>query len=302
MLDALEMVTLRSGALECVLNPRCGGSIGRLTWHGPTAGGGPVELMRPAAEQRMRDGSAHDMACYPLFPFSNRIAEGRFHFAGRDVALPLNQPPCPHAIHGHGWTSAWQVDRCDAASARLSFRHAAGAWPWSYTAVQTFGLEPDAITVTLDLTNEGDTPMPSGMGLHPHFPKPAGTRVTARLGSVWMNDAAMLPDQRITLPEEWAFTGGAVMDELVLDNCFAGWDGEAFIAWPDRKLGLSVTAEGPYGHLVVYAPMGGDFFCLEPVTHMTDAHNRPEESDSGLLSLAPGERLSTTVRFAIEVL
>ena len=53
---------------------------------------------------------------------------------------------------------------------------------------------------------------------------------------------------------------------------------------------LRLTARGPLGTLVVYTPPGETFFCVEPVSHITEAFNLAEagHADTGMLSLAPG--------------
>ncbi|WP_448204749.1 aldose 1-epimerase [Azospirillum sp. sgz302134] len=294
-----EILALRRGDMECVLCPERGGSIARLTRHGPE---GTVELLRPASDWALASGSAIDMGCFPLVPFSNRIDGGRFRFDGRDVELPLDMDGCPHAIHGHGWRAAWTVEDREESFARLVYRHAADGWPWRYGATQDIVLEEDGLHVALDLVNEDSRPMPAGIGLHPYFPKPPGTRLDARVHNVWMNDPTLLPAERAPLPAAWDFPEGVEMDRTVLDNGFTGWDGRAALTWPGLGLRLTLTADGPFGHLVIYAPRGEDYLCVEPVTHMTDAVNRSREADAGLCTLQPGESLRGTIRLRLEMI
>ncbi|CCD01316.1 protein of unknown function (plasmid) [Azospirillum baldaniorum] len=49
-------------------------------------------------------------------------------------------------------------------------------------------------------------------------------------------------------------------------------------------------------------PPGEDYLCVEPVSHMTDAVNHPEQPDTGLRRLEPGEELSGTMRLRLETL
>lgn len=288
-----------TGSLECTLCPQRGGGVARLAWHGPN---GAVDLLRPASDWALRHGSAIDMGCFPLVPFSNRIAGGQFTFDGRRTQLPLDGDGNPHAIHGHGWRSAWTVEDASEAALRMVYRHTPGGWPWRYRATQTVVLEEDGFSLTLSLVNEDDRPMPAGIGLHPYFPKPPGTRLTARVASVWLNGPTILPAERAAVPPRWAFADGIVMDRTVLDNGFTGWDGQAALDWPTLGLRLSIEAEGPFGHLIVYAPPDEDYLCVEPASHMTDAINRPEEPDAGLRRLEPGEALSGTLRLRPEPL
>jgi len=295
MIEVRDMVALRHGAMDCLIAPACGGSIAAWTL---TRAGVPVDLFRPASKAALAGDFAPDMACFPLIPFSNRVAGGRFTFQGRLVEMPTDFGS-PHRIHGHGWANPWRVEEQTRSSVRLGFRHRADAWPWSYSATQTMTLDDDGLTVNLALVNESDRDMPAGFGLHPYFPKPAGTRVTAQLAGVWENDATILPSRRHALPPAWNFPQGVTMDGLVLDNGFTGWNGTAALEWPGLGLSLTLQAEGPFGHLLVYAPPGENYLCLEPVTHMTDALNRPDEPDAGVIALPPGERLTGSVRFRI---
>jgi aldose 1-epimerase len=50
---------------------------------------------------------------------------------------------------------------------------------------------------------------------------------------------------------------------------------------------------------VVYSPAGEDFFCVEPVSHCTDAFNLAAQgrADTGMLTLHPGASLSAAMRF-----
>ncbi|MGQ9367113.1 aldose 1-epimerase [Azospirillum sp. A39] len=294
-----DTVVLRHGDLEAVVCPAVGGSVASLSLH---TADGTVALLRPTPPDAVGVAGATDHACFPLVPFSNRVAGGRFRFGERAVALPLNRPGCPHTIHGHAWLEPWTVEERAPDRLRLAYRHRADSWPWDYAAVQTLTLGPDRLTVVLELVNTGTEPMPAGFGLHPYLPKPPGTVLTARVDGVWLTDATLLPAERVPVPEGWRFADGVTMDDCVLDNGFTGWDRRAVLTWPDLGRRVVLEADGPFGHLVIYAPRGEDYVCVEPVTHMTDALNRPHEADSGVLPLPPGGRLTGRVTFRTEPL
>lgn len=293
-----DFIELRHGPLVCLISPEHGGSILRFALDRP---GGMVDLMRPTPPGAR---SPLDMACFPLVPFSNRIAHGRFHVNGRTVSLPPNMDGCAHVIHGQGWLIPWDVEGVEAGWLRLSYRNPAGLWPWAYRAVQTFALNHDRLTVTLELFNEADEPFPAGLGLHPYFPKPPGTILTADVGGVWLTDADVLPTAHAALPEAWDFRRGLALAGVALDHGFTGWNGRATLDWPDDGLRLTLTTAGPLSHLVIYAPADGGFVCVEPVSHMTDAVNHPEAGPAarGLTTLEPGARLAAQAIFTVEPL
>lgn len=298
MHDFEGTVVLRRGVFVCTLAPLAGGAIARWTIDTPA---GVVDLMRPGRPGAVAGGPAFDLSCFPLVPFSNRIDEGRFRFNGRLITLPVDRWNRPHAIHGHGWEAAWLITGKDTDRLELTYRHPGGAWPWPYRAEQTFHLTETGLAVTLAIENEGDEPMPAGIGLHPYFPKPPGTILTARTDTVWANGPTRLPERRMAVPPAWDASTGLVLDDVDLDHGFAGWNGSATLAWPSRGLSLSVEADPVFGHLLVYAPRGEGYVCVEPVSHMTDALNHTEEPDSGICVLSPGNRLSGCVCFSINV-
>ena len=63
-----------------------------------------------------------------------------------------------------------------------------------------------------------------------------------------------------------------------------------------------MTAEPPLDFLVVYTPPGRPFFCVEPVSHVTDAFNlaAAERGDTGARALERGETLRAVVRLSLE--
>ncbi len=295
MIRTGTIIALRHGAMTLAAAPHIGGSLASWSLSTPN---GPVELFRPASDGALAGDFAPDMACFPLVPFSNRIGGGRFVFQGREVVLATD-PGSPHRIHGHGWSTPWTVEAVADDALRMGFAHRADDWPWSYRATQTVALDGDGLTVTLDLINESDSDMPAGLGLHPYFAKSPGSIVTADLRAVWDNDDTILPSRRRALPAAWDFRHGVVMDHVALDNGFTGWSGTATLDRPQERLRLTMIADGPVGHLIVYAPPDEPYLCLEPVSHMTDALNRPQEADAGVIALPAGERLSMTVRFLV---
>lgn len=293
------MPVLKHGHLETMLAPATGGCIARLT-----AGhrGGVQQMLRPLPPGLTSPGPL-DMGCYPLVPFSGRITEGRFSFAGRKVQLPPDGICAPHAIHGRGWQSAWEVVEAGAAHARLRFRHDGDdrrwTWPWSFEAEQHFALDETGLAVTMRLTNRACEAMPAGLGLHPFFEGRATARLMAHLPQVWESDDAGIPTGIAGTPAKWRFDRPRAMKDVEVDHCFSGSDGHMRVDWEDRPLALRIEATGA-SHAIVYAPPGEDFFCAEPVSHAPDAVNRPEpENVTGLVALAPGETMELTCRFGV---
>jgi aldose 1-epimerase len=290
------LVELRSDDAVVHVAPEAGGAITR---YAQLRGTESLDLLRPALPQAVENRVPTDMSCFPLVPFSNRIRDGRFTFNGRDIHLVPNFPPEPHAIHGDGWKAPWVVTEQEDDRLVIDYHHDGGAWPFPYRARQSFVLSGDELQVALAVSNEGDEPMPVGFGLHPFFVRTPRTRISAAVDALWLNDDDSMPAELVPLPEDRRLDRGINPNEVSLDNNFAGWDGVAEIEWVDRGVRMTMTAEGPFGFLVVYTPAGEGFACLEPATNMIDAFNQAHtRTDTGLIELEAGKEVAGVVTFS----
>jgi aldose 1-epimerase len=284
MPDNVARFTLGRGDVELILVPGRGGGIAAFRWRG-------IDIFRPDTG----GGFPQDLACFPLVPFSNRIASGQFMADGNRVRLAPNLPGVvqPHAIHGFGWQSKWHAVEQGQDRGVLTHVYEAQAWPWSYCANQFFELDDMGFSCRLSLRNDGDTAMPAGLGLHPYFPR-AGAVLDLPVTGRWESDNSCLPIGWCALAAQPDWLGGAVIDHV-----FTGRTAPITIDWPGRRLTISPADDLDF--TVVYAPDGEEYFCVEPVSHMTDAVNRSEMAQvTGLRWLAPGETWQTSIRFAVE--
>lgn len=268
--------------------------MSRLDWIG---GGAPVPVLRPYA------GGADDaaprpnqLACFPLVPWSNRMAAG-FSYGGQRYDIAPNRAGEPLPIHGEGWQHPWTVAFQSASQVLLMLERRAGA-PFSYRAALEYALRGNALVVTLDVSNTGALALPFGLGLHPWMPRTPGTTLSAAARAVWMAGADKLPAHAQAIAPAWSFERERELPDGAIDNVFEGWDGKARIHWPDSGLHLEIAADAAY--YIVYAPAGADFFCFEPVDHVINAHNMEGgPARHGLTVLAPGQRLRRTFTFTV---
>jgi aldose 1-epimerase len=292
------MLSLQSDGSSLVLAPEIGGAI--VGW---SIGTTPL-LRRPQPEAIMR-GDVRGFGCFALIPFSNRIGRRGFRWDGRDYDLEPNFGDHPHCIHGIGWHSQWTVAAVSAASAILTLHHDASGprarrWPFAFMAEQRFKLLTDRLQVTLSLTNLHPDPAPGGLGLHPYFPHAGKAKLRFAAKQVWQNGEDMLPVQCIAIPADWDHASGKRIDGAALDNCFSGWDGRAHITWGADRPAISIEAGDLFRQLIVYTPPAHDYFCVEPVSHVTDAINRMDADPAlGMQILQPGATLQGAVTFRV---
>ncbi|WP_179954071.1 aldose 1-epimerase [Denitrobaculum tricleocarpae] len=295
-MQAPQVESLRFDDTELHLVPELGGVI---IGYSSRIGTDHHHWMRPVRLETVVEKGAIASSSYPLVPFSNRIAQGRFHYDGREITLPPDPLLPPHAIHGHGWRAAWEVSERSESTMLLRYRHRADDWPWAYEATQRCGLDAEGLWIEMTLKNLSEQPMPAGLGLHPHFPRTADVRLKAAVAQAHVADPCLLPiAKRDDHPAIAPLGSGGPLPEG-LDLCFEGWDGSAEILWPAENRGLRVVAGPEFGHLVIFTPPDEDFFCVEPVSHCVNAVNLEgsEWGVTGLVHLAPGESVSASARF-----
>ena len=296
MQNSRQLLRLESQGSILDLDPENGGSI--LGYRSETENG-TFHWMRPAGEKGL-NGDILDLSCFPLFPFSSRIREGVFCFRGEEYRLPLNFLPEKHSIHGHGWKTSWKVVEQSYSSASLKYVHQPNEWPWSYRAVQSFTLEKAKLGINLELHNTSSSPMPAGFGLHPYFVRTPEVRVIADCDRIWVNDDEVMPLRLDPLPAGRNIREGLKPKTGFIDNTFTDWNRKARIEWPEWNAEMLIESEAPLDFLVVFAPLNEDFFCVEPVSNVTDAFNMMDrgEMGHGTRVLEAGESLTSSITFS----
>jgi len=282
------LLTLEGGGWTAALLPELGAAMARLAWRGQE-----VLVPLPAGA----DPNAVFAGAFVMAPWTNRLDGGRLPVGGLVHHLPVNRPADDTAIHGLARDRPFQVaERSDAAATLLQLLDGPDAQPplpWRYALRMAVTLAEDGATIALGLTNRDAAPFPCGLGWHPFLARPRGTRLRFAATALLARDARCLP---VAAQPSMGVDGDEAAYEG-LDTAFAGWTGEAVIERPDG-LRLVLSAEGAAARtLQVFAPAGETVLCVEPVSHVPDAPNRPALAPLGPLALlAPGATLATTIR------
>jgi aldose 1-epimerase len=287
----IESLNADDWSVECA--PSLGGTILSASHAGR-------EVLRRTTADSLAKADPRFTACFPLVPFANRIRDGYLRFRGRDIFLPPNIDGEALPLHGYGWLMPWQVTQRSASSLQMEVIAVRGLWPWRWKATQCIDISAQGLKLEIAVTNDDDTDMPAGIGLHPYFPAGQGAMLTADVTQVWLADEARVSRKKVVPPPAWDLRQGVKVGQLVIDNTFAGWSGDARLLLHDGTLQLALHSSESLRHLAFYHPAQGDFFCLEPVSHRVDALNALEEVNDGGVVLRPGETLCGTLLIAVK--
>ena len=221
-----------------------------------------------------------------MLPWANRLDGGRI--AGH--AMPINRAAEATAIHGLARDLPWEV--ISTASDQVILQQRLTFAPFDYTARLTVLLDVHGVLMEMKLRHEGAAPAPYGMGWHPWFIRSAASSLHLKSTQRASHDARGLPQDFIPCT-------GIAADEaglIGLDNFFAGWDGVARLITPAGIITLTATGDFAAG-VQVYAPPAQSVICVEPVSHMPDAPNRPAlAATAPMRLLAMGQSLRGTIR------
>ena len=280
-------VELRAGDLRLALRPDLGGAIAGL-WHGA------LPVLRSSEPADL--ATSHLSGCYPLLPYSNRLGYRHFRWLGKEYTTQPNYADNPHSLHGMGWQRPWMVESQragdDKGDAVLYLLHPGDAdWPFPFEARQVFALTPAGLNVGLSIVNTASHAVPVGLGWHPYFVKRPRSRIHAELSDRWESDTGtQLPTRRVPQP---GIDGD--VSAMAFDHCFQGWSGPARLR--DEKLRVQLTSSLNY--LVVYTPKTRDYYCVEPVSHVSNAIHMADPAEHGLRTLQPGERFEAWMKLDI---
>ena len=291
------MLTLEAGPISARIVPEAGGLVAALDWHAPD--GKRHALLHSPPGAAPGTATPNLFGCWAMLPFANRAFDSMVDDGEIRFQVPRNDPA--GTIHGFGWQAAWEVVAQTADAAVLEHRRTEGPDPYRYSARQTIRLDPAGMTITLGLTNEADTALPYGFGLHPWFPCAPDTRLRLRAERALVFGPGYRATGARDLPAGGPYAAGRVFAEPAAAKetawSFLDWDGAAEIATPSTGLAIRLTASPILHAPVVWAPAGADFLCVEPQSH---AISSPSEAAarrvSPLTRLAPGESLSGWMR------
>jgi aldose 1-epimerase len=258
-----------------------------------------TDIMRPTAPELFLGNSSGKFSSYTLAPWSNRIPQGKFRFAGQEHQLRINVPKEQTARHGDVQDRPWAVEQkstsltCDFVSPPdVNF-------PFPFSMRVKHVLDGKVYKLKLRLENTGTQPMPVGMGIHPYFVRRGqNPKLRFEANGVYLTDSSNVPQQAAAPIPEWlAFATPRALKSRQIDHVFNGWGGTADLEWEDCT--LHIKASEIFGHFVVFTGAPDDTIALEPITHATNAFNLAAAGVEGVghCILEPKERLSGEIWF-----
>ena len=244
-----------------------------------------------------------------LYPFPNRLKEGKYHWLGQTYQFPINNPDTGNALHGFGWNRPTEVSGVELFSDSGTVtctRTESGkesAYPFAFRFSITFRLmDGGKFEVVLGLENLSEKAIPVGLGWHPYFalsPRVDDMELTFPVCEAVEIDQFMIPTG-CTFPE-LRFQKPTRIGGTVLDNCFQlsdspGWAEVILSGEKGRLRYAQETGAGKFNFLQVFTPPHRQSVAIEPMTCNIDAFN----NGMGLIRLAPGASATAKAQISLE--
>jgi aldose 1-epimerase len=250
---------LHAAGVALAIDADRGGRIARLAVHG-------LELLH--GDERC---GPLGWGCFALAPWAGRLRDGCFRRGARSYWFSRNMPP--HAIHGTVFGRAWERLGEDTIRCELG-----PDWPFGGHAQQRFELDPDGLTVRLEV-QAGEQAFEASAGLHPWFRRQLARGAPARLlfdaGLRYECDADGIPTGALIEPGPGPW-----------DDCFVGVVADPELCW-EGALRLRISSS--HAHWVVY-DRPEHALCVEPWTAAPNALN------GSAARVAPGRPLVLEMR------
>lgn len=227
---AFDVVTIANGECAVTVIPERGGLISDLTLAGKQV------LYLDSAT--VNDVTKSVRGGIPiLFPFAGKLVDDRF--------LPSNTTIPQHGFaRNKKWTTA-RSSKNDLEIVLHPDAETRKVFPFEFLAKQTITLLPRGLQIELEVTNQGNEPMPLSPGWHPYFLCPALRKTSVT------TDLEDHPEKRFRNDDEFDF--GQSAPET----------GRVTIDLPETGT-VSMSFSPEMRHLQFWSQPGKDFVCIEP--------------------------------------
>jgi aldose 1-epimerase len=283
---AFEHYHYQSDGFSCKVFPHLGASIQELT-----IGGIPIIKELPLTNE----GIQHYRTNYPsaiLFPFPNRVAEGKYVYDTEKFQLTINEPSLKNAIHGLVGDTSFEVVNLEDDSISLRHTHySSPGFPFPYDLIISYFFSESGLQLKFEVSNTGEKTFPFGLGWHPYFEVGdySGCSLHFSAEKKYLND-----DQMVPIDSEIYLDAPIYLSDVQLDTAYKLNKGYLELNTPKYQLQMYIP-DGSYVQL--YTPTNGESVAIEPMTCIANAFN----NGVGLKELTPNEQYKLEVKISIKM-
>ncbi|MDO7173337.1 aldose 1-epimerase [Mariniflexile sp. AS56] len=222
-----------------------------------------------------------------LFPFANRIKDGKYTYEGKEFQFEVNESGNNNALHGLVYNKTFQVvDQKETKDfATITFEYVetneSMGFPYTYTMQLEYVVNKNSVDIHVSVKNTDAEAFPFTLGWHPYF-------VSADLYNSTLNFDS---NKQLVFDERCLTTGVTTIEnepdfeikDKQLDDCFVLNTNKTQFNTPTYKLAISASSQENF--LQIYTPPRANTIAIEPTTGVSDSFN----NKMGLEVLKPNE-------------
>lgn len=209
-----------------------------------------------------------------LFPFANRIKEGKYTFLEKEFQLTKNEQN-KNALHGLVYDKKFEISDSEVqenkCSVTLSYskKEYAQGFPFKYFISLTYTLYKDSLQLKVLIKNIDHTSFPFSLGWHPYFLSTdlATSFLQFKSDKKVIFDKNLITKEIVAHAQEDVFT----LKNKQLDDCFFLKDNIVSFSTPDYEVDL--TSDAKQNFLQLYTPKDMPIIAIEPMTGVADSFN-----------------------------
>jgi aldose 1-epimerase len=261
---------------SAIIDLDSGGSLQKLSIHGTTI----------IAGFKLLDYNT-TYASAVLFPFANRVKDGKYTFKDKKYALDLNLKEENNALHGLIYNKKFEYKKekitTNQATVTIGYEETEGVkgFPFKYAIFLTYTLSANTIELSVEVVNNDKVAFPYTIGWHPYFLS----------SDLYKSSISMESDKKIIFDKNMIpieikdiiIKEPIQIKNRLFDDCYILNKNWVKFNTPNYSLVIESSSEENY--LQVFTPDKRNIIAIEPKTGPSNSFN----NKLGLRTLNPKE-------------
>ena len=222
-----------------------------------------------------------------LFPFANRVKDGKYNFNNKNYAFDCNEAPANNALHGLVYNKTFNCTAykltSEFANLQLSYEtdKPEDSFPFLFRIDIVYKLKKNGLSLEITLLNTGEKKFPFTLGWHPYFKTSDLNQSALRFSSTQKltadarNITTGVVGCDLTMP--YGLKGVTLDDAYILQA--------PVVEFITPEYNVKLTASEAETYLQLYTPPAVHAIAIEPMTGVSDSFN----NKIGLKELHPKE-------------
>jgi aldose 1-epimerase len=222
-----------------------------------------------------------------LFPFANRINQGKYTYNGHNYNLECNENEASNALHGLVYNKPFTVEEEKQFENHTEIKlfyeelNPPIGYPFKFRIELRYKLTKESLSLKMNVINLDKKKLPFTLGWHPYFKSFDLCQSHIKFNST---KKIKCDKNNITInTEEFKSKMPLSLNKITFDDAFILEHPRIEFYTPEYDLVLTSSAKENY--LQLYTPLNTNAIAIEPMTGVSDSFN----NKIGLKELSPGK-------------